>query len=349
METFPFVSVIMPVRNEAEHVLRSLQAVLAQDYPREQLEIIVADGMSTDKTRDVVRSLQFTHSNLSLIDNPGRIAPSGLNAGLRRSRGGVVVRVDGHCEVSRDYVSSCVRLLSSKNVEGVGGPITTVGQTPCANAIALAMSTSFGVGGAAFRTVKDKELYVDTVAFPAYKRSAMMKVGMFDEELVRNQDDEYNYRLREMGGRLLLSPEIQSIYYSRSSLKSLWSQYSQYGYWKVRVMQKRPSQMRWRHFIPPLFVLALVLSMLSLPFSWIGRFVFGSVVLSYGLTTIVASVLAARRDHWRSLHYLPLIFSTLHLAYGSGFLTGLFVFWNGWKDRETKLEVVGESYERRRS
>jgi glycosyltransferase involved in cell wall biosynthesis len=340
MQSTPFVTVIMPVRNEAEYIRRSLCAVLNQDYPRESLEVIVSDGLSTDGTREIVRLFQATHSNLRLIDNPGKIAPTGLNAALRECNGEIVVRVDGHCEVSPDYVSCCVQLLRTQGVDGVGGPIETIGQTRQARAIALAMSTPFGVGGVAFRTIKDREVDADTVPFPAYSRTAMKKVGLFDEELVRNQDDEYNYRLREMGGRLLLSPAIRSRYFSRTSFRSLWRQYFQYGYWKVRVMQKRPTQMRLRHFVPFIFVLVLLLSTLSLPFSIIGRYAFGLVAGSYALAALTASIAAIRANDWRSLPYLPLTFSILHLAYGSGFLTGLIVFWNGWANRDTKLKYA---------
>ncbi len=156
------------------------------------------------------------------------------------------------------YVRRCVEHLLAGGVEAVGGPIETVGETDEAQAIALAMSSWFGVGGSGFRTVKDRATLVETVAFPAYTRQTVQRIGPFDEELVRNQDDEYNYRLLKHGGRILLSPDIRSRYYSRSSLRSLWRQYYQYGFWKVRVMQKHPRQMRWRQFVPPAFVATML-------------------------------------------------------------------------------------------
>ena len=172
MRELPFVSIVMPVRNEASFIARSLNSVLTQDYPAALLEIIVADGMSDDHTRDVIRSIQVQHPNLRMLDNHRKIVATGLNAALQQAKGEIIVRVDGHCEVAADYVSRCVQHLLSEQVDGVGGPIETIGETDCARAIALAMSSTFGVGGAAFRTVKDRTMLADTVAFPAYTRQA---------------------------------------------------------------------------------------------------------------------------------------------------------------------------------
>ncbi|HEX8160356.1 MAG TPA: glycosyltransferase family 2 protein [Pyrinomonadaceae bacterium] len=329
----PFVTVVMPVRDEAAFIARSLGAVLAQDYPPGRVEIIVADGMSTDGTREIVASLQARHARLRLVDNPGRIAPTALNAALRAARGEVVVRVDGHCEIASDYVRRCVECLARERVEGVGGPIETVGETATARAIAAAMSSSFGVGGSAFRTVRDRRMLVDSIAFPAYTRRAIERAGLFDEELIRNQDDEYNYRLRALGARLLLAPEIRARYYSRGTLRSLRRQYFQYGYWKVRVMQKHPRQMSARQFAPPTFAAALsILSLLS-PFFVAARLALAALAVAYAAANLCASALTARKNGWRLLPLLPAAFATLHLAYGFGFLAGLFKFWNRWRDR----------------
>jgi len=328
----PFVSVILPVRNEAKFIASSLSAVLNQDYPSEQLEIIVADGMSIDNTRQIVESFQARHPNVRLIDNPGRIVPTGLNAAIAQARGEIIVRVDGHCEVARDYVRNCVEHLLNGAVDGVGGPLETVGETFIARVTATAMSSAFGVGDSAFRTVNDKTMLTDTVAFPAYTRTIVEKAGPFDEELVRNQDDEYNYRLRKIGARILLASDVRSRYYSRGSLRSLWRQYLQYGYWKVRVMQKHPRQMRPRQFVPFFFVVSLLFSLLILPFSSLGTLLLSLVIGSYVISNSVASVLVARRKGWQLLPLLPAAFAILHLAFGLGFLVGLIKFWNRWLD-----------------
>jgi cellulose synthase/poly-beta-1,6-N-acetylglucosamine synthase-like glycosyltransferase len=333
MNSFPFVSVIMPVRNEASFIERGLGAVFSQDYPADRLEVLVADGMSTDATREIVRSLQNGHPQVRLIDNLGRIVPTGLNAAMAQARGDIIVRVDGHCEIAPDYVRRCVDHLLHDGVDGVGGPLETIGDTLLAKAIATAMSSTFGVGGSAFRTVSNKTMLADTVAFPAYTRRIMDKAGGFDEELVRNQDDEYNYRLRKLGGKILLAANVQARYYSRTSLRSLWRQYFQYGYWKVRVLQKHPRQMQPRQFVPPLFVAALLFTLLLTPISPIAACLFGlAIVGSYLVVNLAASVLAARQTKWRLLPHLPIIFTVLHLSYGLGFLTGLVSFWNRWKE-----------------
>jgi succinoglycan biosynthesis protein ExoA len=334
----PLVTVIMPVRNEAGFIAQSLGAVLAQDYPPERVEVIVADGMSTDGTREIVETFQAQHARLRLVDNPGRIAPTGLNAALGLARGEIIVRVDGHCEIAPDYVRCGVECLSREKVEGVGGPIETIGETTTARAIAAAMSSSFGVGGSAFRTVKGRRMLVDSVAFPAYTRRAIELAGLFDEELVRNQDDEYNYRLRSLGGRLLLAPEIRARYYSRGRLWSLRRQYFQYGYWKVRVMQKHPRQMSARQFAPPLFVAALTIFGALSPFFNAARIALAIVGGAYVAANLLASILTARKNGWRLLLLLPATFATLHLAYGFGFLAGLIKFWNRWHNQPAPTE-----------
>jgi succinoglycan biosynthesis protein ExoA len=329
----PFISIILPVRNEAGFIERSLSAVLRQDYPPDRYEVIVADGMSTDGTREAIKSLQAEHPALRLIDNPGRIVPTGLNAAIAQARGEMLVRVDGHCEVAPDYARRCVEHLLNDGVEAVGGPLDTVGGTYVARVIAAAMSSTFGVGDSAFRTVSDQTMLTDTVAFPAYTRAAVESAGHFDEELVRNQDDEYNYRLRRLGARILLAADVSSKYYSRGSLRSLWRQYFQYGYWKVRVMQKHPRQMRPRQFVPVAFVLALLASLALLPFSFAGAWPLLLVAGPYLVANSIASVLVARRTSWRLLPLLPLAFAILHLSFGLGFLVGLIKFRNRWHDR----------------
>ena len=333
-EDVPFVTVIMPIRNEAAFIARSLGAVLAQDYPSDRLEVLVVDGMSDDGTREIVRRIADDRrkaandelSFVTLLDNPARIVPTALNIGLRRARGEVIVRVDGHCEIAPDYVRRCIKALQETNADCVGGPMVTVGETRVSRAIALAQSSVFGVGGVAFRTGRERPGYVDTVAFGAYRRQVFDRVGTFDEELVRNQDDELNFRLTQAGGKIWMDPSVRSVYYSRSSLRRLRRQYFEYGFYKVRVIQKRKAVPSWRHLVPGGFVLGFVgsvlLALLTRQLYWLLI-----VVVPYALTNGVASLWAARRN-WRTLPLLPLAFSILHLAYGLGFLKGLgsFVF-----------------------
>jgi succinoglycan biosynthesis protein ExoA len=335
----PFVSVLMPVRNEAAFIARSVGAVLAQDYPHDRMEVIVADGMSKDHTRAIVEGLAATDGRLRLIDNHEGIVATGLNRAMGVARGDVIVRVDGHCEIASDYVSRCVAHLESGRAEGVGGPLETIGQTPLASAIAAAMSSRFGVGGSAFRTVRDRSMLTDTVAFPGYTRAVMTRTGPFDEELVRNQDDEYNYRLRKMGGRILLANDIRARYYSRSSLRSLWRQYLQYGYWKVRVLQKHPRQMQPRQFVPTLFVAAVCGSLLDALRGPAGVIGASALLAIYAAAIVIASASTSRQQHVTAWWLLPPAFATLHFAYGTGMLIGFVKFAPRWRERSENRET----------
>ncbi len=199
-ETCPYVSVILPVRNEQASIHSCLSAVLEQDYPSTRMEVIVADGMSTDGTRDIVRSLQSTYANLCCIDNPGRIVATGLNAAIRLSKGHIVVRVDGHSIIEPDYVRSCVAELDRSGADNVGGRMCASGGSRFGRVVAVATSTAFGVGGARFH-YSNQEEWVDTVYMGAWRREVFARVGLFDEELVRDQDDEFNYRSARAPGK----------------------------------------------------------------------------------------------------------------------------------------------------
>ncbi len=335
----PLVSVIMPVRNEAAFIERSLGAVLAQDYPADRLEVFVADGASTDDTRAIVSRLAGgQHVPVRVIENPAGTAAAGLNRAIAEARGTVVIRVDGHCVVPPHYVRRCVVHLERRRVDGVGGPVRTIGETPAAQAIAAAMSCRFGVGDSAFRTTRGEQRFVDTVPFPAYTREAIERAGPFDEELVRNQDDEYNYRLREMGGRILLAGDLESTYYGRSTFARLWRQYFEYGCYKVRVMQKHPLQMRPRQFVPALLVLALgagaLLALAGHPVPLL------LVAGSYLAFIAAATLLHAKWDRALLLR-LPLAFAVLHLAYGTGFLAGLVRFRRHWLTGRSPVQPGG--------
>lgn len=338
----PLVSIIMPIHNEADFIERSLGAVLAKDYPHHWMEVLIADGMSTDGTREAIARLKAQSDvEVTALDNPGRIVPTGLNAALAQVRGDIIVRVDGHTIIAPDYITQCVTALQQSGADNVGGRMDAVNNEALGQAVALATSTPFGVGGARFH-YSDKEEEVDTVYMGAWPRIVFERIGLFDEELVRNQDDEYNYRLREAGGRILLSPRIRSRYYSRGTLRSLWKQYFQYGFWKVRVLQKHPRQMQSRQFVPPAFAGILLGSALLSLFSRAGRFLAVVVSGSYIIANLAASVWTARKHGWRRLPLLPVVFATLHLGYGTGFLVGLVRFWNRWGDKSTRVgsEVI---------
>lgn len=321
----------MPIRNEVDFIERSFGAVLTQDYPADCMEVLVVDGMSTDNTREIVERLRSQHSGLSIqvLDNPALIVPAGINRGLQVARGDVIVRVDGHTEIAPDYVRQCVAALKSSSADNVGGRMTAVGKTPFGKTVALATSTPFGVGGARFH-YSDQQEWVDTVYLGAWRRDVFERIGFFDEEFVRNQDDELNYRLREHGGRILLSPLIKSIYTGRSSPRALWRQYFQYGFWKVRVLQKHPRQMQPRQFVPPMLVAVLLVSGLLAPFFRPVRWLLVLAAGTYAIANLSISLWLAANKGWSHLLRLPFVFAILHLGYGSGFLVGLIRFADRW-------------------
>lgn len=328
------VTIIMPIRNEGAFIDKSLGAVIAQDVPRARLQILVADGRSTDDTRSRVEELARCHPDLCLeiVDNAGGIVPTGMNAALRRATGEVVVRVDGHTIIQPDYVRRCLEALERSGADCVGGRMDAVADAALGRAVALATSSPFGVGGARFH-YSPREEEVDTVYMGAWPRELFERLGGFDEEMVRNQDDELSYRIRERGGKIVLDPSIRSRYYPRTTLRTLWRQYFQYGYWKVRVMQKHPLQMKVRHFAPPALVATLLVTGLASPVASSARMAFGAVAGLYLAANLVASAWTARRADIGSAPWLPVVFGALHVAYGAGFLTGLLRFANRWGER----------------
>lgn len=326
----PLVTLIMPIRNEERFIERSLGAVLAQDYPPDRLEILVVDGMSDDDTPTIVRDMLADRPTGRLLNNPGRIVPTAMNIGLEAAQGDVIVRVDGHTIIAPDYVRRCIEVLQETGADAVGGPMRAQGGSAFGQAVALATSHPLGVGGSRFHYATEPQ-EVDTVYMGTWPREVFDRIGRFDEELVRNQDDEFNYRLRAAGGRIWLDPSIRSTYYARATPRSLWRQYFQYGLYKVRVFQKVPGSARTRHWIPPLFALAvlgglpvaLLIPLLRLPYA--------AGLALYLLIDLVVSIRIAARAGWRHLLRLPFIFPILHLSYGLGFWAGLLRFGPPWR------------------
>ncbi len=328
-QTYPFVSVIMPVYNEGSFILRSLGALLDQTYPKDRIEVILADGMSTDNTRDLIQQLaDKTSVGIRVIDNQKKIAPSGLNRAIEIAKGEIIVRVDGHTIIEPNYLSECVDALLRSGAANAGGKMNAVSEGSVGQAIAIATSSRFGIGNARFH-YSDEEEYVDTVYLGAWPKKIFERYGLFNEELVRNQDDEFNYRLRAGGEKILLSPGIKSIYYNRSSFRKLWRQYFQYGYWKVRVLQMHPRQMSLRQFVPLVFVASLTVTAITALFTPLGRWAFAGLVLSYLLTNFAATAIAAKTKT-ALLPLVSLSFAILHLSYGFGFLLGVFSFLGHW-------------------
>jgi cellulose synthase/poly-beta-1,6-N-acetylglucosamine synthase-like glycosyltransferase len=335
----PLVTVVVPMLNEERFIGECLDSLIDQDYPSDRLEVLVVDGRSEDRSHSIVQGKSREHGFIRLLDNPKRSAPAALNAGIRAAQGQVIAIVGAHSSVDADFVRQNVRKLVETDAACVGGGIQTVSLSAVGEAIALAMACPFGVGDAMFR-YSEKEQYVDTVAFAAYRREVFDQIGLFDEELIGAEDDELNYRLRAHGGRILLSPQIRSRYVCRSSVPTLWKQYFRYGEAKVRVLQRHPRQMRWRQFVPPAFVTAVAagLALATSGILWPLAVVAGA----YLAASLGVSIYLASRTSLRHLAILPLAFATLHVAYGTGFLKGLADSAGRWCGRQFVGPAVAE-------
>ncbi|TXG84760.1 MAG: glycosyltransferase family 2 protein [Thermomicrobiales bacterium] len=319
------VSVIVPCRNEEETIADCVRSILQQEPVAGGMELIVADGLSTDNTREVLRQMARNDARLRVIDNPGQIVSSGLNAALGVARGAIIVRMDAHTLYAPDYIRQCITALQETGADNVGGPALTAGEGYFQRAISAAYHSPFAVGGARFHN-PDYEGFVDTVPYGCWPCRVFSEIGLFDEELVRNQDDEFNLRLIRSGGKVWQSPRIKSWYRPRGSLRDLFRQYCQYGYWKVRVIQKHRIPASIRHVIPGLFLLSLaglfLLSWWWRPAIW----ALGTVAVLYAAGTLGASFLTAAQRGWKLLPVLPIVFATYHVSYGLGFLRGLWDF-----------------------
>jgi glycosyltransferase involved in cell wall biosynthesis/ubiquinone/menaquinone biosynthesis C-methylase UbiE len=328
----PLVTVIMPVRNAAPHLPTSLGAVLEQDWPAARLQVLVVDGDSGDGTADVAHQIAQEHQGgprVEVLNNRRGIVPTAMNLGLARAEGSCIIRVDGHCTVPPDYVRRCTELLDATGADCAGGVIRTVGETPVARAIAWAQSHRLGVGPVAFRTGAARPTQVDTLAFGAYRREVFDRIGRFDEELVRNQDDELNLRLTRSGGTIWMDPSLVVIYRSRATLPGLWRQYQEYGFWKVRVWQKHRGVASWRHLVPAAFVGSLAAATAVAATG--RRRPLAALLALYGGAIGLASRRASGLDGG-SRRWLPAAFATLHLAYGTGTWLGLWRWRRGWRD-----------------
>jgi succinoglycan biosynthesis protein ExoA len=321
--SLPLVSVIVPMRNEERFIGGCLRSLAAQDYPGNRFEVLVVDGDSTDGSRKVAEEVaRETGLAWRVLSNPRLSTPCGLNVGIAQARGEVIARVDAHAQAEPSFLSESVAALRESGADVVGGPIRSAGGGLAGGAIALAMSSPFGIGNASFRYSREEQ-FTDTVPFPAYRRSVFERIGTFAEDMEWGEDDEFHYRLGDAGGRILLTPRIASTYFTRSSLLSAARQYFRYGRVKVEVLRRHPRRLRVRQLVPGAFVLGLAAtgSLATLR----GRFVLPLATLAgaYALASLAASVQAAARANWRYLPVLPLAFACLHLSYGLGFLVGL--------------------------
>ena len=321
-------------RNESKHIQAFLDSLLQQDLGGIDWELIIADGMSIDGTGIFLSEFARANSRVAIIENPSRIVATGLNAAIRAARGEIILRMDAHTEYARDYVKQCVAALESTDACNVGGPARTKANGLRARAIQAAYHSRFATGGARFHD-DNYSGYVDTVPYGCWRKETLLRLGLFDEQLVRNQDDELNLRLKRSGGKIWQSSEIVSWYRPRTTLSSLFRQYFQYGFWKVCVIRKHTIPASWRHLIPGIFVLINLLLLLTVLTMAVGGsrlgmqktlFEWALLLMLYAVGSLVAAFLSAKRFGWRLLPYLPFTSAVFHVSYGLGFLAGL-AYW----------------------
>jgi succinoglycan biosynthesis protein ExoA len=323
--TSPLVSVILPCRNESGYIEDCLKSILQQELPDGVFEILVADGVSNDGTREFLERFCAENPKVRLLNNPGRIVSTGLNAALREARGEVIVRMDAHTVYAPDYIKQCLTVLRQTGADNVGGPMCTTATTYKERAIRAVFHSPFAVGGARSHNPA-YEGYVDTVIYGCWRKSIFDHVGNFDEDLVRNQDDEHNLRISRHGGKIYQTPRIRSWYHVRDSFRAALRQYMQYGYWKVLVIRNHRLPASIRHVIPAGFVGTLGLLLIAGLF-WRPALA-AAIALAgvYLLVVLGASLLTAARTEWKLLPALPLGFCCFHLGYGYGFLRGIVDF-----------------------
>ena len=321
------VSVICPVFNEEKFIEECIMSIIEQDYPQDMMEVLFVDGRSTDKTREIIERYMRQYPFIKLLDNPERIVPYALNRGLEAAKGEVIMRLDGHCTYPTNYISELVRYLYQLNADNVGGVWNTqpAKDTPICQAIAQASSHPFGVGGSMHKIGASKIIETDTVPFGCYKREMFEKTGLFDIDLVRNQDDEFNGRLHNLGGKIYLIPQVIINYTARDTLCKMRKMYYQYGLYKPLVNKKLGAPATIRQFFPLVFLLLLIIGGTASIFSPFILHAYTTFLVLYLFIGIVVGSMSAIRMHQPLLVLLmPYVFFNIHMSYGIGYLVGIF-------------------------
>ena len=320
------VSVIIPCRNEEKFIAKCLESIISQDFPKENLEVLIIDGMSEDKTREIIKTFNIRHStfNIQLIDNHKKFTPQGLNIGIKAAKGEIIIRMDAHAGYEEDYISKCVRCLKEYEADNVGGIIKTLASqdTIEARAIAIILSSSLGAASS-FRLGADKPKEVDTVFGGCYKREVFDKVGFFDERMQRSQDIEFNKRLKKAGGKIILTPDIVATHYPQSTLLGFTRHNFIDGFWVTYPLKFGVRYFSIRHLAPLFFIGILVVSLALGFFSFLGKLLFIFVLGIYLLWITFSSLAISIKRGWKYLFVLPLAVFSRHFAYGFGSIWGL--------------------------
>lgn len=322
----PFISVVIPCRNEEKYIYGVLRDIYKQDYPKACMEVLVVDGMSDDRTKEEVKKFQLKEPTLQFYENPRKIVPTALNIGIKKAKGEVIVRIDAHCEYPENYLSYLVDNLIQLQADNVGVAMIAHPRNSSLKAAAIseAISSVFGIGDSYHRTGLDQAIEMDSVPFGCYRREVFEKIGYFDEELVRNQDDEFNARLRKAGGKIWLLPDVEIKYYARDSIAKIAKMFYYYGFFKPLVNKKVGSAATLRQFVPPLFLLSNIFILLALIFQFkLGLILAACVWIPYlSLNLFFSFKITLKQGSLLIAPLLSLIFMIIHLSYGYGYLSG---------------------------
>jgi glycosyltransferase involved in cell wall biosynthesis len=323
----PVVSIIIPVRNEELFISKCLNGIINQTYPIDKLEILVVDGLSDDKTKEIVEEYSNKYPQIQLLENKKKITPVAMNIGIKKAKGKYIMLSGAHSEFPENYIEKCIHYIEESDADNVGGIVKTKPRknTLLGKVIAEVLSSPFGVGGAKFRTGTDKPVEVDTVPFGFYKKDVFDKIGLVNEDLVRNQDIDLNLRLKRAGGKIILFPDIQLTYYARSTLKELWKNNFGNGFWIIYGTKFSKIPFSTRHLIPLLFVSSLIVTGILSFFLYPFFLLFIAIVALYTLTNILFSIrISTKINNWRAFFISFFTFFVLHVSYGVGSLKGVF-------------------------
>lgn len=316
-----YISVVMPVYNEEKYIENCIESLLLQDYPKNLMEWIFVDGMSSDNTVKLIEKYKEQYPEMiKIMANPNKTVPYAMNIGIKEAKGKFIVRLDAHADYSKDYISKCVYYLETTDADNVGGVAETKSKGFVGNAIAKMLSSRFGVGNSDFRT-NGESGYVDTVPFGAFRKEVFEKWGGYDERLTRNQDNEMNYRIRKNGGKVYLSSDIKLSYYCRDSIKGISNMALKNGMWNVITMKLCPGSMGLRHFIPLMFLLSIIVLPILSIFVHLFALLFAIEMCFYLLLDCYFS--AKQADGIKEFLLLLILFPIFHITYGAGSLKGL--------------------------
>ncbi len=328
VDMLPHVTVIVPCRNEEKFIGKCLDSFLCQMGSKKDCEILCVDGISTDRTAEIIKEYSVRDNRVKLITNVAKITPVAMNLALKQAQGDFIVVVSCHAEYASDYIDKCLEVIHRTGADQVGGYIITCPSENTATGVAIAAATSclFGVGNSKFR-LSGPEQEVDTVPFGMYRREVFKKIGLYDERMVRNQDIELNSRIRKSGGRIIISPEIKATYYSRATYRGIWQQSFSNGLWNPYTIWLAIGSLSLRHFVPLVFVLSPLLLFVGslLPLGIIFDILFLAVLLSYGIAALYFSFRLSREKRL-PIRYILWSFIVLHIAYGLGSLWGILTF-----------------------